>query len=447
MTLLFVSVIAALTISALCSLLEATLLSLPSSHVAAMSSRHPALGAIWQRFKKNIEKPIAVILIVNTAAHTIGATIAGAQFEIVFGKEFLVAFSILFTYLMLQFTEILPKTLGVRYNRLLAPLMAPPLELCIRALTPVVWFIHLVNRPFERVPVSHDSTMEEITALAASARIAKSIDPYQERMIVAASRFDELRVQEVMTPRTQVVHLRQDQPVEEILDIVQNSPYTRLPLCDKDLDHIVGMVHVRDLFQHLRLVPGRLNIKDVILAQGRTVPPDFVLPGSGLHVIGSGNVDLQKIRREILFIPEHTPVLQALKRFQEAHVHLAVVVDEYGSTLGIVTLEDIIEEVVGEIEDEFDPPRRALVVKDPQGYRVNGRLPIRELAQHVPSITVEDSDILTVSGHVAKELGRIPQTGDTITWGPYTVRVTSADARRARELVFVPKPEEEKETA
>src|SRR5690554_5478785 len=115
MTLLLVSVIGALTISALCSILEATLLSFSSSQVEAMAGRRPKIAAVWRDFKQNIERPIAVILIMNTAAHTIGATLAGAKFEETFGPQWLIAFSILFTYLMLQFTEILPKSLGVRY--------------------------------------------------------------------------------------------------------------------------------------------------------------------------------------------------------------------------------------------------------------------------------------------------------------------------------------------
>lgn len=439
MTLFLVSVCVALGVSFICSLLEAMLLSLPDTHVAALMMRHSTAGAIWQRFRSNIEKPIAVILVVNTAAHTIGATIAGAQFEILYGETWLVAFSLLFTYCMLQFTEILPKTLGVRYSRGLSLIVARPLDALVRLMTPVLWFVHLVNRPFER-SVAHrrESTLDEITALTAAARYSKSIDVSQARMILAASRFRDLRVRQIMTPRTRVAHLRVGQPIDEILDIVKKSPYTRLPLCEKGMDNVIGMVHVRDIFAQLNLVPGRLDIASVILAQGRELPD--TLPGSALHVIGSGSIDLQKIRRDALFFPENTAVQKALKEFQTSRTHLAIVVDEYGATLGIVTLEDVLEEIVGEIEDEYDRPGLPHVVAEEGRYRVRGDVPIHELQDYLMLPEEVFSGIDTVAGYVAKELGRIPETGDTVQCGNYRVRVISADGRRARELVFEESP-------
>jgi CBS domain containing-hemolysin-like protein len=446
MTLLFTSVAVALSVSALCSLVEATLLSLPSSQVAAISARHRRTGEIWRRFKTNIEKPIAVILIVNTAAHTIGATIAGAQFELLFGERWLVAFAVLFTYLMLQFTEILPKTLGVRYNRPISLVIARPLDLLSRVLSPILWFIHRVNRPFDRGIEHHDSVLDEITALAAAAAYSKSADFGRARMILAASHFGNLRVRQIMTPRTKVAYLRTDQPIEQILDLIQNCPYTRLPLCEKNIDNIIGLVHVRDLFARLNLVPGRLDIASVILAQGRKLPESGVLPGSGLHVIGSGSIDLRTIRRDVLYYPELTPVEKVLKGFQASRIHLAVIVDEYGATQGIVTLEDVLEEIVGKIEDEFDRPEMPKLIAEGGCYRVKGELPLHELRDFLdlPGEAIEGAD--TVGGFVARALGRNPETGDTVPCGSsYLVRVTAADTRRVEEVVFEPIPPQEAE--
>ncbi len=158
--------------SGLCSLLEAILLSFTPSQVAQLSRQQPRLGAIWQRFKENIDRPIAVILIVNTAAHTIGATIAGAQFELLYGNKYVFLFSLVLTFLMLQFTEILPKSLGVRHNRLLAPLIARPLSVGIRLLSPALYVIRLVNKPFESKSRSDSAvTLDEITGLVSQARL------------------------------------------------------------------------------------------------------------------------------------------------------------------------------------------------------------------------------------------------------------------------------------
>src|SRR5690606_2915879 len=137
-------------------------LSYSTSQVAALEAKRPGLGRIWRRFKDNIEKPIAAILIVNTAAHTIGATMAGAQFEKAFGPQGLVIFSVIFTYAMLQFTEVLPKTLGVRYSGVIAPVVGPPLQLTVRLLAPILWLIQLVNRPFSGSKSEReDDTLQE----------------------------------------------------------------------------------------------------------------------------------------------------------------------------------------------------------------------------------------------------------------------------------------------
>ncbi|MCC6144649.1 MAG: HlyC/CorC family transporter [Candidatus Hydrogenedentes bacterium] len=439
MGLLIFSVCLALGISFVCSLLEATLLSVTPSQVAGLAQRRPLVGAIWQHFKKNIEKPIAVILVTNTAAHTIGATIAGAQFEAYFGSSGLIIFSILFTYLMLQFTEILPKSLGVRYNTVLAPIIAPPLQVLIRAYSPILWFIHLVNRPFERDIAREDQTLEEISALAATARISRLIDPQQARIIQSASELEDLTVRQIMTPRPDVMCLFSHQSTEDVVRILKRCPYTRLPLCEDDIDHIVGMIHVKDFVKALDLVPGRVKLED-IRPEGQQLAPDFIKPGSALHVFGTGEIDLMKLRRDVVFLPEHVNVLVALRRFQDARLHLGVVVDEYGSTMGIVTLEDVIEEMVGEIRDEFDLFAPEMIHKDGDGFRINGKFPLHELAQHVPAAGIDhnEEEADTIGGFVVHRMQRLPHEGESFTLGKYRWTVSSADARRVREVVLTP---------
>ena len=433
MAFLILSVGIALSVSFLCSLLEAMLLSLPESHVALLNSKHPRRGSIWRRFKDQIEKPIAVILVLNTTAHTIGAAISGAQFEILFGTKWLIVYSLVLTYFMLQFTEILPKTLGVRYNRPLAQFTALPLDWLVRAMSPVLTFVHFVNRPFEGVSQEKPSPMDDISALALAARAAKAIDSKQEKMILAASRFSNLKARQIMTPRTDVAYLRVNMPIDQILDIVQHSPYTRLPLCDGDIDHIIGVIHVKDLFVQMDLVPGKIDIASVILAKGHKLP-DYPLPGSGIHVIGSGSINLRKTQRQILFFPENASAQKLLRSFQDSRIHIGVVVDEYGATQGIVTLEDVLEEIVGEIEDEFDQPQSANVIAEEDGYRVNGQTQLHELQEWIRLPDRNIADVDTVSGLIAKLLGRIPEVGDIATCGQYQLRVVQADRRRAREV-------------
>lgn len=430
MSLFLIAVATALLVSALCSLLEATLLSLTPAQLAEMSTRHPRAAAIWQRFKVDIERPIAVILILNTSAHTIGASVAGAEFERLWGERWLAAFALLLTYLMLQFTEILPKTLGVAHSARIAPLVARPLETVARVLTPVIRFIHLVNRPFERRGELRSSAIDEITALARVARTAGAIDARQARMIDAAHRLPRLRVRQIMTPRTEVVYLRLGQPLSEVLDVVQRSLYTRLPVCETDADDIAGMIHVRDLFNHLNLVAGgsRAGAGD---DRGASGP----LEGTP-RVIGSGDVDLRRIMRRIMTVPDGAFVGDLLRRFQESRVHMAVVVDEYGSTVGVVTLEDVLEEMVGEIEDEFDLPRSdEAFVEVAGGWRTTGSLGLHEFRERF-ALYVEDEDVDTLGGFIQKRLGRFAEAGDVLRVGRFEFRVVTLERRRIGTVEF-----------
>ena len=193
MVLFLASVCTALFVSACCSLMEAVLLSLTPSQIGEITARRPRIGAVWQQFKSNIDRPIAAILILNTAAHTIGAAVAGSQFDELFGDQWIFAFSLVFTYLMLQFTEILPKTIGVRYNRDVALWIAGPLSVLTRVMRPVVSLVHVLNKPFEgRRRPTPPHAVEEIAALAGLAQdfesdqSASGTDHSQRDAVVAA---------------------------------------------------------------------------------------------------------------------------------------------------------------------------------------------------------------------------------------------------------------------
>ena len=152
MTTLILSLCISFSVSFFCSLLEACALSLSLTDIAHLSEKKPLIAAIWKRFKENLEKPIAVILIVNTLAHTIGASLAGAQFDKLFGAQWIVVFSVAFSFGMIQWTELLPKSLGVRYNMQIAAWAARPLQFLIKLMHPLVALTNWLNRPFTRQP-------------------------------------------------------------------------------------------------------------------------------------------------------------------------------------------------------------------------------------------------------------------------------------------------------
>jgi putative hemolysin len=231
MTIFIASIAVALCISFLCSLMEAALLSLTPSQVADLSARHPGIGAIWRGFKANIERPIAVILTLNTAAHTIGAAVAGSQFDELFGDQWIWLFSLLFTFAMLQYTEILPKTLGVYFNQTIALWIARPLSVVIKVFTPVIHVLHLLNRPFEgrRTEKRAPATLDEIASLAMMARLSKHIGPHQERIISRAAKLSQTSAQQIMIPVDQVSMLSTAQSLTDALIAAHIDAHTRFP--------------------------------------------------------------------------------------------------------------------------------------------------------------------------------------------------------------------------
>jgi CBS domain containing-hemolysin-like protein len=386
MILFIISVLVALFVSALCSLFEAVVLSLTPSQVANLSSRQPKVGAIWQNFKTNIERPIAVILILNTAAHTVGATLAGAQFEILFGVEGIVLFSLAFTYLMLQFTEILPKTMGVRFNSRLAPVLAYPLAFLIRLFKPVISFIHLVNKPFapKRNPSQAPATLEEISALAGLARLSNLINPQQERIIQGAFRLSEKRAHQVMIPVEQVTFLSASQSLTEAIITAHLDPHTRFPICEgEDHNRVLGYVNFKEIIYH-----------------ARTNPADRSLCG---------------IIRPVHFVAPEESAAELLKVFVERHEHIAIVRGNDGKTLGLVTLEDVIEELVGELEDEFDRLPRLFHQFSGGTWMVGGGVPVIDVANKL-GLTLPEARG-TTSAWLIRQFGRVPQVNEILQIG------------------------------
>jgi CBS domain containing-hemolysin-like protein len=348
--------------------------------------------------------------------------------------------------------EVAPKNWAIFYPDKLLPLVAPPLVLFTYVFYPVIWALNSASNWLLRmsgIEISHDAhggmphTEDELKALLAQAVASGTIAKGHERLLTSAFDFGQLKVRQIMTPRTEVAFLLLDQPLGDILKTVQNSAYTRLPLCDKDLDRVVGLVHMKDLFNHLKLTPGKLKFIDERDPTGALIAIPTGLPGSAVHVIGSGEINLQQIKRDVLFVPELTQVTKLLRLFQTSHVHMAVVVDEYGATQGIVTLEDVIEEIVGEIDDEFDPAQPVPDFSiEGDIIRVSGLYPLHALRERLDVGELKQNGVDTVGGWITQELGRLPRPGDTVGLGKYTARVVSVQQKRAKqvELTLVNQP-------
>ena len=209
---LIIGAMIAFSVSSVCSLMEAALLSLSPGELAALEERKPKTGRIIRRFKEQIELPVTVILTLNTVAHTVGAIIVGAEVALLFGEKFIGLSSGIFTYLMLQFTEILPKSLGVHFNVPVMAYSAVPLQFLIVALRPVINLLRFLNKPFEKKhPVSKTAHVEEIVALAGYARLANQISANQATIITSATMLSRKTAEDLMIPAEQITFLSSSQ--------------------------------------------------------------------------------------------------------------------------------------------------------------------------------------------------------------------------------------------
>jgi len=299
MWLLVASVLGALLISAMCSLTEAVLLSLGPGQIADLTVARPRVGGIWQDLKANIERPIAAILIINTTAHTVGASVAGAEFDRLYGDKWIWAFSLVFTFLMLQFTEILPKSAGVRYNRAVAIWLGWPLVKLVRIMRPIEAFVRFINRPFGGTRTKPVTALREIDALTGVARLSGEISGEHESILKRGTRLSGSKVRDVMRPRVDIDALDVETPPEQVLGAVAMSGFSRVPVYAGDLDDILGFIYIKDVLIELQM--------------GRPL-------------------ELRRVLRPAILVPETMRLDQLVEVFRQQRTQMAIVLDEHGGT-------------------------------------------------------------------------------------------------------------------
>ncbi len=408
---LFVSAVAVvLIVSFLCSIFESVLLSLTRPQIEVLAEREGRAAGLLSRFKDNMDEPIAAILILNTAAHTIGAAVAGASYENVFDSGTLWLFSIVFTIAVLFFTEIIPKTLGVTYATMLAAPVAHGIRLLTVILRPAVRLSEKISKSLRgdiEIPIT---SSEEIRLLATLGQSKGAVSADTAGMIVGATQLKHLQAHDVLLPREEVNFLSGEMDRDEAIEYVRQSGHSRFPFSPSgSLSNVTGIVLAKDL--HYWLLE---NDGDVI--------------------------DWNAVVKDALIVPPTVPLLQLLRMYQDMRRHLAIVVDEYGTVDGIATLEDVIEEIVGDIFDESDLPVHEFHELRDGALIVRGRVDLRKLSAKLKISWDPEIDVSTIGGLVAEELDRIPTAGDSIDWQGYHIEVLRADKRRAKLLRITADP-------
>ncbi len=322
--LLIIYVLLALFFSFLCSVAESVLLSITPSYIEGQKERRPKHAALLKKLRQdNVDQSLAAILTLNTIAHTVGAIGAGAKSTIVFGSAWFGLFSAVMTLLILFLSEIVPKTLGAVYWAILVGPISYFVNILIVVLYPVVWISERLTKFISRGKAVHIFSRDEFIAMARVGAQEGHIHDKESRLIRNIFRFESIKVTDIMTPRTVIFSLPEDMKIIDSLAQITQTPFSRLPLYTTHIDEITGFVLKEDIL--------------INAAQKR------------------GEEKLNSLKREILTIPDSVSLTALFERLLKDRQHIAIVVNEHGGTDGLVTLEDLIETLMGmEIMDETD---------------------------------------------------------------------------------------------
>tara|TARA_B110000483_G_scaffold69796_1_gene87158 strand:+ start:28 stop:1164 length:1137 start_codon:yes stop_codon:yes gene_type:complete len=318
------SILLALGFSFLCSIAEAVLLSVTPSYIESLRMDSPKRAARLRKLKlENLDRSLAAILTLNTIAHTIGAILSGAKATLVFGSAWFGLFSAIMTLAILFLSEIVPKTLGAVYWKQFVSPTALFTETLIWLLYPMVWLSEHLTKLISGGKKGHVFSRDELISMARIGEASGSMPNSESRILKNLFRLSSLTAQDIMTPRTVIVSLPERETLSSALPTVTEQPFSRIPIYTKDKDGISGFA-LRD---------------DILMGNAR----------------GHGKETLSSLRRDIMTVQDSVQLSELLDQFLEKRAHIALVLDEYGGTKGLVALEDLVETLIGiEIVDETD---------------------------------------------------------------------------------------------
>jgi len=335
----------------------------------------------------------------------------------------LIVVTALLSFFTIVFGELVPKTLALAHPERYALLLAAPVDLMGRVLRPIVWALEKVTNFVNRIlgvrDIDHNQiSTEELKLLVERGGEQGILEAEEEQMIHAVIELGDRRVHEVMVPRTSIVALPSNASLTEIIDKVVEEGHSRIPVYNESVDEIVGILYAKDLLPFLKDGP-------------------------------SARPNLRALLRTPVFVPESMTIDDLLHELQRRKVHIAIVLDEYGGTAGLVTIEDLLEEIVGEIQDEYDVEEPMIVRLTENEARVDGRAAVDDLEELFDTqLSLEDEDEYdTVGGLVYHRIGGVPNPGDEIDVDGLHLTVESTDGRRVAKVLVSRRREERQEVA
>ena len=372
-------------------------------------------AGVVNRLISNREKLIGGLLIGNNLVNVLGSALATSTLIALFNEAGVAYATLIMTVLIVIFAEVLPKTYAIHNADRMSMAIAPVIRVVIWSLSPLVfgisWLIRNILRLFGADPEALKALASHEEELRGAIELHRGTDEEigeERRMLRSILDLGDVDVSEIMTHRSKVEALEADQPAEALVEAILDSPHTRLPIWRDDPDNIVGVLHAKDV---LRAVQGRHG--------------------------AIAKLDLMEIAAKPWFIPDTTTLLDQLQAFRTRREHFAIVVDEYGSLQGVVTLEDILEEIVGDITDEHDIPVAGVRPQPNGSFIIDGSVTLRDLNRRF-EWALPDDEASTIAGLVLHEARRIPEQGQVFSFYGFRFEILSRVRNQIKSIRLTP---------
>ena len=399
--------------SAIISGSEAALLSISYTKAKEIANEKEtdAKAQALLTIKEDLQQYIATIVVLNNIINIVGSIYVGVIAVRIFGEFYLGIVSAFLTFLIIMFAEIIPKIYGEKHSLAISLFVAKPLIWLSKLLSPVIYVLNTISSFFITQSDTVSVSEGEIKEMAALGMEEGSINSYERDVIKNVFKMDNIEAYSIMIPKNETEVLDLHANMDEIIETTQKTGFTRFPISVND--EIIGMINVKDLFR---------------------------------YYAKEESFSISKILRPVFYAPESMKIFSLQEKLKTDRSHMAVIVNEHGDFTGIVTLEDIIEELVGDISDEFDKVDEALITKlSPMTYRIQANIDLEKLNEEFDlGIQLEEEDFTNLNGYLCTSFGKIPKVNDKIKTPDYTLRVIKANKKKVLEveLVLKEKPTE-----
>ena len=398
---LIIAILFLICLSAFFSATETAFSSVNKIRLKNLASNGNKKAARALKMSENYDELLSTILVGNNIANILSSSLATVLFTRLIGNSGVTIATIVMTVLVLLFGEISPKSIAKEKAESISMAMAPILKFFIIILWPINWIFKQWKKLLKKVFRLHPSggiTEEELITIVEEVESDGGLDKHGGELIRSAIEFNDLDVEDILMPRVDVIAVEENDSVEKVSGLFKEHGYSRLPVYKETIDHIIGIIHEKDF--HAYVLNGNKTISDIVK------PP--------------------------IVVTEGTKISKLLRILQHSKTHMAIVLDEFGGTVGIATLEDILEELVGEIWDEHDDEQEDFKQQSDGSFLISCNANLDKMLELLE--INEEYEVSTVNGWVMHELGKVPEEGDTFQIGQWTVTVTNVEYRRAIEM-------------